>query len=129
TSFALTSAITFASIGRGVICADLGMIHPRSMLSSFMRWLDQRVDRLAREWGWSGQNAVVAKSLGWDEYAELIDRASRGDSASAFATRASVQRQGVRSSGWLRHSAASSLYQLGMFLQAAGEELDGAPAK
>ena len=123
---ALSSAITFASIGRGAVCASFGSIHPRSILSSFTRWLDQRVDRLAQEWGWSEQKAVVETSLGWDEYAELINRASRADSASALATRASDRRQGVRSSGWLRHSAASSLYQLGLFLQAAGQELDAA---
>ena len=62
--------------------------------------------------------------VGWAEYAEFADRASVRDVATIDATGTSDTKSSVRSSDWLRHSAASSLHQLSLILQAAAVELE-----
>jgi len=121
-----SSAIMVASLGRGAVGAGFDLIHLRTLAISFRNWLANRADLLSREWGVLGRKAIApaAAALGWEEYVELIDRATARDSATPVAVGTSDAETSVRSSGWLRHSAASSLYQLGLFLQAAGQELE-----
>jgi hypothetical protein len=122
-SIALSAAISISLMDRGVLCG--GVMQARSFVNAFMRWMLQRADQLAQDYGMRWADAG-GKIIGWDEYAELIDRALADGSTSTLAKRTSERFRSVRSSGWLRHSAASSLYQLGLFLQAAGLELSGA---
>lgn len=124
----LSSAVTVAAMGRGPVGAGLGMVNPRSILVSFSKWLAQRIDTLARDWGMTW-GMSRGETIGWADYAELIDRVSQRGATSSFATGTSERRQGVRSGDWLRHSAASSLYQFGAFLQAAGLQLEGAASE
>jgi hypothetical protein len=68
----------------------------------------------------------AASGVEWADYAELADRAIARNVASNETAGTSDATMGVRSSGWLRHSAASSLHQLSLMFEAVATELDGA---
>jgi len=119
----LSSVVTASSIVRGMVWATVGMDYPRSIATGFSKWLDQRIDGLTRQWALAACSPA-GQDMNWNEYAELMDRAARPGITTPLGAGISARRQTVRSSGWLRHSAALSLYQLGAFLQAAGQELD-----
>jgi hypothetical protein len=68
----------------------------------------------------------AAPGVEWADYAELADRAIARNVATIETAGTSDAKISVRSSGWLRHSAASSLHQLSLMLEAAAAELDGA---
>jgi hypothetical protein len=65
-----------------------------------------------------------AVALTWSDRAEQIDRSVRIVSVTYSPAGISDELAGVQSSGWLRHSAAASLYRVGLLLQAAGRELE-----
>jgi hypothetical protein len=67
-----------------------------------------------------------APSVGWADYPDFADRAIARNVATDEAAGTSDAKIGVRSSGWLRHSAALSLHQLSLILEAAAAELNGA---
>jgi hypothetical protein len=74
-------------------------------------------------------SATRSQSLSWAEYSDLIDRAAGGPAAKFVAAPTSGGSASVRSSGWLRHSAAATLYQLGLMLKEAGVEIERASGR
>jgi hypothetical protein len=60
------------------------------------------------------------------EYAEFADVVAARDVATLEAAKTSDTKKSVRSSGWLRHSAASGLHQLSLIFEAAADDLEGA---
>jgi hypothetical protein len=65
----------------------------------------------------------------WFDYAELIDGARNRLALTADTAKTSGSNEGVRSSDWLRHSAALSLYRVGALLQAVALGVDQAGEK
>jgi hypothetical protein len=63
--------------------------------------------------------------IGWKEYADFDDHLVVAPGASSSGVTVSGSKLSVRSSDWLRHSAASSLYRMSVVLRSAAEELDG----
>jgi hypothetical protein len=59
-----------------------------------------------------------------NERVELADRSVRIVSANYSPASTSGETNGVQSSGWLRHSAAASLYRMGLLLQATARQLE-----
>jgi hypothetical protein len=83
-----------------------------------VQWTTLRVESfVGPEWP-----AAQSQALSWAEYGDLIDRAA-GSAAKLVAAPTSGDHASVRSSGWLRHSAAATLYQLGLMLEEAGVEI------
>jgi hypothetical protein len=121
-----SSAMATMSLGHGILGPSSDWTQLRTLIISVRSWLTQRISQLVRPWNVSEPRAAAGSTppLNWDEYAELIDRASGTVSATAVPTGTSGVGRSVRFGGWLRHSAASSLYQLGSLLQAAGLALD-----
>src|SRR5262249_14689802 len=110
----LCSAISGGALGRRALDTRIELIRLRSLYVSFRNWLASRVGHVVREWSVWGQpaKAPIAAVLGWEEYAELIDRASGQRSPTALSAGTSDAQRSVRFGGWLRHSAALSLNQM-----------------
>jgi hypothetical protein len=98
----------------------------RTVVMTMGRWLTSQIQRVEYELILGMKRTVAAKTgaIDWAEYSELIERATGPDALTALSATTSDANEGVRSSGWLRHSAASRLYQLGLLLQAAALELE-----
>jgi len=121
-----STAMSLLSLGRGTIGLHSEWSRVRTLASSLRNWLAAQLSRLGSQWDdlLSRAAARNAAALDWNEYAELIDRATATVSATAVSTGTSGVDFDVRFGSWVRHSAASSLYQLGLLLQVAGRELD-----
>jgi hypothetical protein len=121
-----TTTVLWATLVHRTLAFDLAPSRMRIITRAFRRWLDYQITLINDDVRIATAQAVVpvASALAWAEYAELVDCASRRVFANVSAITTSDDEGSVRSSGWLRHSAASSLYQLGALLQAAGLELE-----
>ncbi len=69
---------------------------------------------------------LTETTIGWEGYAEWIDKAIKGRLVSADTAKTTGRGGSVRSGDWLRHSAALSLYRVGALLQAAAIEVEQA---
>jgi hypothetical protein len=106
--------------------AQPGIAALRTLRVALEKWLSSQIQRLTSEMGLGRQEPVAAASpIAWEDYVDLMDDLARGSATTALSAGGSDVSGGVRSSSWLRHSAASSLYQMGLFLQAAALEMQG----
>lgn len=114
------------ALGRGTLDVRNDMAQVRTIAIGFRTWVEVRAGQWIGQWGdMAAQFAgCPTEAVSWIEYAELIDRASTQADATSLSVRTSDSPANVRSGDWLRHSAASSLYQLGLLLELAGRELD-----
>jgi len=121
-----TTTIMWTTMVHRTLAFDMAPIRQRIITRAFRRWANYQMTRIADELsGLTAQAAMpIAAALVWADYFELMDRASWRTFTNPSEVMTSDDAVGVRSSGWLRHSAASSLYQLGLMLQAAGREID-----
>jgi hypothetical protein len=102
----------------GAMKVDPKWIRWKALAMAIGGWLKYHACRVVEPMG--------ASSVGWADYSEFADRTIAGNVATIEAARTSDAKMSVRSSGWLRHSAASSLHQLSLMLEAAAAEIDGA---
>jgi hypothetical protein len=76
-----------------------------------------------------GKSRPIAEDgewIDWSDYAELIVEAIGKRAVTVELAKTSESGGGVRSSDWLRHSAALSLHRVGALLQAVAVEVDQA---
>jgi hypothetical protein len=100
----------------GATNMDRGTNRWKAFAAAFGAWIKYHIGR--------AMEPASAPQVGCVEYAEFADRAVARNVATIEATGTSDANKSVRSSTWLRHSAASSLHQLSLFLDAAAAEID-----
>ena len=106
----------------GAMNDDRGANRWTAFAAAFGAWIKYQVGRV--------MEPKSASQVGWADYAEFADRGIARNVATIEATETSDANKGVRSSTWLRHSAALSLHQLSLILEAAATEINdcGRPA-
>jgi hypothetical protein len=91
---------------------------PTAAVGNWMNYhISATLDGLRQKIGMS------APRVEWADYVDFADRVSSRAVITAELERTSDAGGSVRSGDWLRHSAASSLYRMGLVLQAAAAEL------
>jgi hypothetical protein len=129
-----SEADDFLSIFRSLSASDRTIPSRRARLlrsklgaysAAACNWLRHWSAGLAADVTIANEMKAVASSgqIAWSDYAELMDRATRDAAATSSLPGSSDAARGVRSGHWLRHSAASSLYQLGLVLQSAAVQI------
>jgi hypothetical protein len=96
-------------------------------LAAAQTWIWHWIASIAIDLGLArdAKSQAPSERIGWNDYAELVDQATRDAATTSTLAGGSDAWRGVRSGNWLRHSAASSLYQLGLALQSAAVQIRG----
>jgi len=98
-----------------------------ALVAAIREWMKYQIHATSQFSNYVQSRQQLAESgfqVTWAEYSEFADGAVAGASASAEMGGTLDTKNGVRSSDWLRHFAASGLYQLSLVLQAAAKEVE-----